>query len=96
MSYYYYYYDLDLSRNIMVDIRYVIFIMDKYAGAQNLTDELKLAHPNRGNPKRRNQGRESLGNEGGIWVVFETVLNLDLNLQTINYYLTICLHCKVI
>lgn len=40
-----YYYDPSLSRNIMVDIRYVLFIMDKYAGAKNLIDELKLVHP---------------------------------------------------
>ena len=40
-----YYYDPALSRNIMVDIRYVLFIIDKYAGAQNLIDELKLVHP---------------------------------------------------
>jgi hypothetical protein len=29
----------------MVDIRYVLFIMDKYAGANNLISELKLVHP---------------------------------------------------
>ena len=32
----------------MVDIRYVLFIMDKYAGAKNLIDELKLVHPKQG------------------------------------------------
>lgn len=31
-----------LQRTISVDIRYVLFIIDKYAGAQNLIDELKL------------------------------------------------------
>lgn len=46
-----YYYDPALSRNIMVDIRYVLFIMDKYAGAQNLIDELKIVHPKKGNKK---------------------------------------------
>ena len=40
-----YYYDPSLSRNIMVDIRYVLFIMDKFAGADNLIKELKLVHP---------------------------------------------------
>jgi len=39
------YYDPNICRNIMVDIRYVLFIMDKYAGAQNLISELKLVHP---------------------------------------------------
>lgn len=35
-------YDKDICRNIMVDIRYVLFIVDKYAGAKNLISELKL------------------------------------------------------
>ncbi|MBP8792218.1 MAG: S46 family peptidase [Lutibacter sp.] len=38
-------FDADIVRSIMVDIRYVLFIIDKYAGAQNLIDELKLVHP---------------------------------------------------
>ena len=38
-------FDADIVRSIMVDIRYVMFIIDKYAGAQNLIDELKLVHP---------------------------------------------------
>ncbi len=40
-----YYYDPAISRNIMVDIRYVLFIIDKYAGAKNLISEMKLVHP---------------------------------------------------
>lgn len=43
-----YYYDPEICRNIMVDIRYVLFIIDKYANAQHLMDELKLVHPKRG------------------------------------------------
>ena len=39
------YYDPSICRNIMVDIRFVLFIMDKYAGAKNLISELKLVHP---------------------------------------------------
>ncbi len=39
------YYDPAICRNVMVDIRYVLFIMDKYAGAKNLIDELKIVHP---------------------------------------------------
>ncbi|MFM2376784.1 MAG: hypothetical protein RLZZ165_1881, partial [Bacteroidota bacterium] len=35
-------YDPGQCRNIMVDIRYVLFIIDKYAGARNLIDEMKL------------------------------------------------------
>ena len=40
-----YNYDADICRNIMVDIRYVLFIVDKFAGAQNLIDEMTLVHP---------------------------------------------------
>ncbi len=35
-------YDPERCRNIMVDIRYVLFIVDKYAGATNLINEMKL------------------------------------------------------
>lgn len=38
-------YDPSICRNIMVDIRYVLFIIDKYAGAKNLVKEMKLVHP---------------------------------------------------
>ena len=36
------YYSPEICRNIMVDIRYVLFIIDKFAGAQNLIKELKI------------------------------------------------------
>jgi hypothetical protein len=39
------YYDPEICRNIMVDVRYVLFIIDKYAGAKNIINELKLVHP---------------------------------------------------
>jgi len=32
----------ELQRTIAVDVRYILFIIDKYAGAQNIIDELKL------------------------------------------------------
>ncbi|MEN2718670.1 S46 family peptidase [Capnocytophaga sputigena] len=35
-------YDPKICRNIMVDIRYVLFIIDKYAGAGYLLNEMKL------------------------------------------------------
>jgi len=38
-------YDPTICRNIMVDIRYVLFIVDKYAGAGHLVREMKLVHP---------------------------------------------------
>ncbi len=40
-----YNYDAAICRNIMVDLRYVLFIIDKYAGATHLIDEMKLVHP---------------------------------------------------
>ena len=36
------YYAPDICRNIAVDIRYVLFIIDKYAGAQRLIDEMEI------------------------------------------------------
>ena len=38
-------YDPSICRNIMVDIRYVLFIVDKYAGATHLIKEMKLVRP---------------------------------------------------
>ena len=38
-------YDPSICRNIMVDARYVLFIIDKFAGAKNIISELKLVHP---------------------------------------------------
>ncbi len=35
-------YDPNICRNIMVDIRYVLFIVDKFAGAKNLIEEMKI------------------------------------------------------
>ena len=40
-----YNYDADICRNIMVDLRYVLFVVDKYAGATHLIDEMTLVHP---------------------------------------------------
>ncbi len=38
-------FDPNICRNIMVDIRYVLFIVDKYAGAKHLIDEMELVTP---------------------------------------------------
>ena len=35
-------YDPDICRNISVDIRYVLFIIDKFAGARNLIAEMDI------------------------------------------------------
>ncbi len=40
-----YNYDPEICRNIMVDARYILFIIDKYAGNKRLIDEMKLVHP---------------------------------------------------
>lgn len=36
------YYDPAICRNVMVDARYILFIIDKFANAQNLINELKI------------------------------------------------------
>lgn len=41
-------YDVSICRNIMVDIRYVLFVIDKFADAGHLVDEMKLVRPKRG------------------------------------------------
>lgn len=38
-------YDVNICRNIMVDVRYVLFIIDKLGGASNLVKEMSLVHP---------------------------------------------------
>jgi len=40
-----YNYDPTICRNIMVDARYILFVIDKYAGAGHLIEEMKLVHP---------------------------------------------------
>ena len=46
------YFDESICRNIMVDIRYVVWIMDKYAHAQRLVHELKFVHPKQAHKKK--------------------------------------------
>lgn len=38
-------YDPEICRNIMVDARYILFIVDKFAGATRLIEEMTLVHP---------------------------------------------------
>ena len=38
-------YDSSICRNIMVDARYILFIIDKFADAGHLVEEMKLVHP---------------------------------------------------
>ncbi|MGM0567242.1 MAG: S46 family peptidase [Bacteroidota bacterium] len=37
-------YDPDMCRNITLDIRYALFIIDKFAGAGHLVDEMNIVH----------------------------------------------------
>lgn len=46
-------FDADRCRNITVDIRYVLWIMDKYAGANHLVKEMSLVEDKKGWCKRR-------------------------------------------
>ena len=39
------YYSPEICRNIMVDSRYILFIIDKFAGAKNLIDEITITYP---------------------------------------------------
>ncbi len=41
-------FDQTICRNIMVDARYILFIVDKYAGAQSIVQEMTLVHPKKG------------------------------------------------
>lgn len=45
------FYDPEICRNIMVDIRYVLFLIDKFGGAGHLVKEMKLVHPKTGSRK---------------------------------------------
>ena len=51
-------YDPEICRNIMVDLRYVLFIVDKYAGAKHLIDEMKLVHPKTDNSKKKKKRKK--------------------------------------
>lgn len=46
-------YDPAICRNIMVDIRYVLFIVDKYAGAGYLLKEMKLVQGQKKHKKKK-------------------------------------------
>ncbi len=46
------YYSPDICRNIMVDSRYILFIIDKFAGAKNLIDEMKIIYNQPKTPKK--------------------------------------------
>ena len=41
------YYSPDICRNIMVDARYILFIIDKFAGAKNIIEEMTIIRSNK-------------------------------------------------
>jgi len=47
------YYDPAICRNIMVDTRYILFIIDKYADAKHLIDEIKIVKPKENKKSKR-------------------------------------------
>ncbi len=54
-----YNYDASICRNIMVDIRYVLFILDKYGDCKHLVDEMKLVHPKVAPAKQASKGKQA-------------------------------------
>ncbi|MEE9349953.1 MAG: S46 family peptidase [Flavobacteriaceae bacterium] len=40
-----YNYDPEICRNIMVDVRYIMFVIDRYAGAKRIIKEIDFVHP---------------------------------------------------
>ena len=53
-------YDPSICRNIMTDIRYVLFIVEKYAGADHLINEMTIVNPK--NALRMIERREKIKN----------------------------------
>ena len=51
-------YDRSICRNIMVDIRYVMWVMDKYAGAKRLINEVQFVHPKAGIKSKKPWGKK--------------------------------------
>jgi len=46
-------YDVSICRNIMVDARYILFIVDKFAGAGHIIKEMKLVYPKKTSKKNK-------------------------------------------
>jgi hypothetical protein len=50
-------YDASICRNIMVDARFILWTIDKFAQATHLIDEMKLVHP-KGKKKKIRKGKD--------------------------------------
>ena len=46
------YFEPNIQRTISVDVRYTLFIIDKYAGAKHLVDEMTLIKTPKAEPKK--------------------------------------------
>jgi hypothetical protein len=51
-------YDPEICRNIMVDARYILWVIDKYAGAGHLVKEMKLVHPKSNTKKVKSKSKK--------------------------------------
>ena len=56
-----YNYDSSICRNIMTDVRYILFVVDKYAGASHLIKEMKLVNPKRLKAPMKNRRKHNAG-----------------------------------
>jgi hypothetical protein len=54
-------YDPTICRNIMVDARYLLFIIDKFAGAGHLVNEMKLVYPKSKPVKKAEEVKKKAG-----------------------------------
>ncbi|MBX7094629.1 MAG: S46 family peptidase [Flavobacteriales bacterium] len=82
-------YDPERCRNIILDIRYVLFIIDKYAGAGHLLREMELMTPESIRAKKEKQEKEKVLQvtdnirnhpEDVSYLVERAKLYLDLNM----------------
>ncbi len=58
-------YDPSICRNIMTDVRYILFVVDKFAGASHLIDEMKIVFPKSKRMPIKNQTVKHKGVFGG-------------------------------
>ena len=69
----------EVQRCISVDIRYTLFVIDKFAGAGHLIDEMTIA------PKRPNKMSEAEKEAAELAAAIEDPLTIVTELETINY-----------
>lgn len=59
------YYDPEICRNIMVDARYILFIIDKFGNAGHLIEEMNLVHPKANSTEQEVEEKKKKG-----WWIF--------------------------